>query len=312
MNMNMNMSHPSIAVLIPTFRRPVLLAQLLDSLIVDIDDRKVVILVGDNDCDPKIASLVAGYADRVDVRYLPVPDRGVSQVRNGLIAEAMRALPDWQWLLMLDDDGTVTPGWIEALVSCGDRLRADLIGGPVLGVLPPDASAYARRSMFAARRRWSTGPVGLLNTTQNLGISRRLLDRLSLPLFDGRYGASGGEDYDLFRRTVQAGGTQIWCDEAIVIEPAPPERLTTRSLLDRYFSTGVYLGRIDSHYDGRGRTFLRASKGLVLGLQEAVVGPIRRKDEMAAHGILMLALHSGRLCGLSGVRSARYVKTEGG
>lgn len=308
----MSMAHPSVAILIPTFRRPVLLAQLLDSLIFDIGDRKVVILVGDNDCDPKIASLVTGYADRVDVRYLAVPDRGVSQVRNALIAEAMRVLPDWRWLLMLDDDGTVTPGWLEALLSSGDRLDADLIGGPVLGVLPSDASPYARQSVFAARRQWPTGPVALLNTTQNLGVSRRLLDKLSLPLFDSRYGASGGEDYELFRRTAQAGGRQIWCDEAIVIEPAPPERLTTRSLLDRYFSTGVYLGRIDSHYDGRGRTFLRASKGLLLGLQEAVVGPVRRKEEMAAHGILMLALHSGRLCGLAGVRSARYVKTEGG
>ncbi|HEX8445336.1 MAG TPA: glycosyltransferase family 2 protein [Sphingomonas sp.] len=302
----------AIAILIPTFRRPALLATLLDSLLADGAGQSAVVVVGDNDCDLAIAALVAGYASRGDVRYLAVPARGVSQVRNALVAEAMRIVPDWRWLLMLDDDGVVKPGWLERLVSCGDRYSADLIGGPVEGALPPGANAFARRSMFAARRRWSTGPIALLNTTQNLGIARRLLELLPLPLFDSRYGASGGEDYDLFRRTARAGGLQVWCDEAVVVEPAPPERLTPRSLLNRYFTIGIYMGPIDAAYDGRGRTFLRACKGLTLGVQEAVLGLVRRKAEAAAHGTLMIAHHGGRLCGLAGARSARYVKTEVG
>jgi glycosyltransferase involved in cell wall biosynthesis len=304
-------SSQNILVLIPTFRRPLLLRLLLESLMDEVAGQPAVILIGDNDCDPAISALVSGFAANCDIRYVPVADRGVSQVRNALVSEAMTAFPEWQWLLMLDDDGTVEPGWLKAMLTCGNRYKADLIGGPVEGVLPPDASPFARRSLFAARRRWPTGPVQLLNTTQNLGVSRRLLDRLPLPLFDSRYGASGGEDYDLFRRTAQAGGTLVWCDEAVVIEPAPPERLTTRSLLDRYFSTGLYLAVIDSHYDGRGRVFLNASKGLVGGVLEALMGAVRRNSETAAHGVLMLAVHSGRLCGLAGARSARYVKTEG-
>ena len=302
----------SHAVLIPTFRRPALLTALIESLLAEVRAHDVVILIGDNDCDPAIAALVADYAGQGDVRYLPVPERGVSQARNALIAEAMRVVPDWQWLLMLDDDGTVTPGWYDALIGCGDSYAADLVGGPVEGVLPPDAGALARNSIFARRRRWPTGPVKLLNTTQNLAVARRLLDRVSLPLFDSRYGASGGEDYDLFRRTAQAGGTLVWCDEAIVVEPAPPERLTTRALLHRYFSTGIYMAPIDSAYDGRKRGWLGAVKGLVLGTRDAMLGMATVRQDRAAGGVLMMAHHAGRLCGLAGARSARYVKIEGG
>lgn len=302
-------SNATTAILIPTFRRPALLTALLDSLAADPGTGEAVILIGDNDCDPAIAALVTARAGGADVRYLPVPERGVSQARNALIAEAMRVVPDWRWLLMLDDDGTVTPGWYQALIACGDRYDADLVGGPVEGVLPADAGALARNSIFARRRRWPTGPVKLLNTTQNLAMARRLLDRVSLPLFDSRYGASGGEDYDLFRRTAQAGGALIWCDEAIVIEPAPPERLTTRALLHRYFSTGIYMAPIDSAYDGRKRGWLGAAKGLVLGTRDTVLGAVTARRDKSAGGVLMMAHHLGRLCGLAGARSARYVKT---
>ena len=62
-----------------------------------------------------------------------------------------------------------------------------------------------------------------LNGTQNLLIGRNLLGLLGEPLFRAAYNASGGEDYDLFRRADAAGARMAWCAEAVVVEPPPPE-----------------------------------------------------------------------------------------
>ena len=300
----------AIVVAIPTFRRLDLLSQLLDGLIPQAQAVGATIIVGDNACEASVEQHIASLAASVDIHYLPVPARGVSQARNALINEALRLAPGWDWLLMLDDDGLVTPGWIETITACGAHWQADLVGGPVIGVLPQGASRLARNSLFATRKRWPTGLVPMLNTTQNLGIRRKLLDLLPLPLFANRLGASGGEDYDLFRRAFHAGGKLVWCDEAEVLEPAPPERLTVRGLFHRYYSTGVYLAPIDVSYDGWGKEAVMAAKGFVASIIRVVGAGILGKKDAASKAALMTAHYAGRMAGLVGARSARYVTDE--
>jgi glycosyltransferase involved in cell wall biosynthesis len=297
----------SVVVAIPTFRRLALLETLLTSLTPGLDASGVQILIGDNDCASDVVDLVAKFQARgVQIHYLPVSDRGVAQVRNALIAEASRRWPSWRWIAMLDDDGIADATWLRTLIACGERFDAHLVGGPVLGVLPDNATALARNSIFASRRRWPTGPVDTLNTTQNLAISRRCIDLLSTPLFDRRYGASGGEDYDLFRRTARAGGRIVWCDEAEVTEPAPPERLTRRGLLHRYYTTGLYMSIIDAVYDGSSATWLVGVKGLARSVVDVLVGVVRGADDQTAQAVLGAAHHVGRIAGSAGLLSRRY------
>jgi glycosyltransferase involved in cell wall biosynthesis len=301
-----------IVLAIPTFRRPRLLLALLDSLFGDEGGYPAIVIIGDNDCSEEVRSLVNAYPAPSGVRliYLAVPERGVSQVRNALLTEIMHEAPEWRWLVMLDDDGLVTPGWLPNLIACGERFDAHLVGGPVEGVLPKDASFLARHSIFAERRRWETGPVETLNTTQNLAISRRLLDLIDTPLFRSELGASGGEDYDLFRRTHEAGGRLVWCDEAIIREPAPAERLTARALIWRYYSTGVYMSPIDRAYDGAVRGALLASRGLAKALADLIIGTATRNEKRVAGGVLYGAHHLGRGAGLVGAKSGRYVQAQ--
>lgn len=297
-------------IAIPTFRRPALLARLLDGLIPQAKAEGAAILIGDNDCDDAVRALVESRGGEVPLRYVPVPTRGVSQVRNALVAAADEMAPDWRWLLMLDDDGMVTPGWLRTIVACGDRYKAALVGGPVEGMLPESASALARNSVIAGRRRAPTGPVAQLHTTQNLCVSRQLVNRLRRPLFDDRYGASGGEDYDLFRRTVRAGGALVWCDEAVILEPPPSERLTTRALLYRAYSTGAYMSPIDCRYDGMLKVCVGVTKGLIRGILEISGGAVAHRPDLAAQGILRVSHYLGRMSGLLGLRSARYAAAE--
>jgi hypothetical protein len=296
-----------VVLAIPTFRRPALLEALLAKLTPGLYATGVEILIGDNDCASDVANLVARLqAIGIAIHYLPVSDRGVSQVRNALIAETSRRWSDWRWIAMLDDDGVADARWLSTLIACGEAFNAHLVGGPVIGVLPENATALARNSIFASRRRWPTGLVDTLNTTQNLAISRRCIDLLALPLFNSRYGASGGEDYDLFRRMARAGGRIVWCDAAEVTEPAPPERLTRRGLLNRYYTTGLYMSIIDAAYDGAPATWLLAGKGLARSAFDLVIGLVSRGEDRIAKAVLALAHYAGRIAGSAGIVSRRY------
>lgn len=307
----MSLPHCDVVIGIPTYRRPALLRVLLRSLATELHGSGVRVIVADNECGIDAPAVVeAMRADFFHIECTPVRERGVSQVRNAIVEAATRLCPGWQRLIMLDDDGRVTEGWLAALLDTADRWGADLVGGPVEGELPPRANLLARHSLFARRRRWPTGVVQALNTTQNLLIARAAVERVGLPLFRNDYGASGGEDYDLFRRVIRAGGVLAWCDEAVVVEPAPPDRLTRRALLSRYATTGSYMALIDASYDGRWTVALRAVKGLLASLARAAWRGLRFDGPEFAVQVLMVAHFLGRLAGLAGARTSRYVKAE--
>ena len=304
-----NLVREAVVIGIPTFRRPDQLRALLQSLLPELLLQPALVIVGDNECGTSAPAIVDAF--RVQWPWtvcIAVPERGVAQVRNALVREAGDRQPGWQWLVMLDDDGLATSDWLGRLLDTGARYGAHLVGGPVQGVLPADASQLARNSVFAARRRWTTGKVPTLNTTQNLAIARGALDLVGLPLFRAELGASGGEDYDLFRRVASRGGTLAWCDEAIVEEPAPASRLTVRSLLYRYASTGAYMARIDCTYDGAAAVWRRSVKGLVGAAWHAMRGALLRDRDLMARSVLLVAHQAGRVGGLLGARTSRYVQ----
>ncbi|KTR07646.1 hypothetical protein NS365_03545 [Aureimonas ureilytica] len=295
---------------IPTFRRPALLTKLLESLRPEIAGRMVTVLVADNDCDPAIEALVAAFPREEGQRfvYVPVSERGLSPVRNSLVDAALREAPDWRRLIMLDDDGHVAEGWLATLLGCADAYEPHLLGGPVEGLLPSDAGLFARNSIYASRRGTRTGPTKLLRGAQNLLISRRLLDLVERPLFRNAYKSSGGEDYDFFRRVRAAGGEIVWCEEAVVYEPTPTPLLRTAKVLERYYTTGIYMAKIDQSYDGAGAAWRLAVKGSVGSLARLALSlPQLRKDPIAKN-LLSVAHHAGRLVGMVGGNTSRYAK----
>lgn len=153
-------SLPRLVIGIPTFRRPRQLEGLLDSLRPELAGTDALVVVADNDVSPQTPQIVSGSG--LDAVCVGVPERGISQARNALIREAFARRPGWTWLTMVDDDGVVEPGWLAALGGCAARFEADIISGPVLRDLPPQASIVARNSMFSARPRQADGPVEVI------------------------------------------------------------------------------------------------------------------------------------------------------
>lgn len=298
---------PDIVLVIPTFRRPQLLQALLYSLLDTLRDTPAVLVVADNDCDETVVEIVENFRSLwPHCHYIAVPARGLSHVRNSLVDCALAWVPEWRWLVMLDDDGVITPGWLSRLVSCGDSYQAQMVGGPVEGILPPGAGFLARHSIFASRSRRKTGEVPSLNSTQNLAVSRSLLKFVTLPLFSPDFNLSGGEDYDLFRRASKAGARLVWCDEALVFEPTPLARLSCGAVLSRYFTTGMYMAKIDVGYDGWQAAWVAGLKGAAGSLKRLVFAAVLRNQADLARAILSSAHFAGRLSGLAGWRSARY------
>lgn len=300
------MSESPVVIGIPTFRRHRQLTELIHSLVSQLDDRVAELLVADNDCDPRTEAVVgAAVEGTVSHRVLGVSERGISQARNALLHATYEIAPGWRWLIMLDDDGQVLPGWFDALVGAAERLDADVAGGPVLGDLPPGSSRVARNSIYGGRPRFATGTVTCLNGAQNIAIARRMIDRLQAPWFRPDLGLVGGEDYEFFRRVRAAGGRLVWCDDACVNEPTPTDRLTTTAIVRRMFHSNVVNGGIDAEYGDHPtvRSYL-----LPLGrhlARETAAGMVRRDlDRLTRTGLDAVAM-AGRAKGLARGRRGR-------
>ena len=291
----------SIVIGIPTYRRPDLLSSLLESLREQVVAVPLHIVVGDNECSPDVERIVAGFrVGGLPVTWMGVAEPGISQVRNALIREATRVSPTWRFIVMLDDDGTVEPGWFDALVRGMERYDPDVLAGPVLGELPKNASIIARNSVYAGRPRFADGPVPMLNGAQNIAISRRICDVLGDPWFDVALGLSGGEDYRFFRRVIAAGGRLAWCDEARVLEPTPAERLHWRPLLRRAFRSNAIAAHTDIQYMGRAQVCRDLGRGMAGILRETAAGAVRRDPNRIVRAGLNIVALAGRASSLRG------------
>jgi succinoglycan biosynthesis protein ExoM len=232
-----------ITVCICTYRRPELLAELLDYLDNQVasDSFDFDIVVVENDPERLSEDLVAAAArrSRIAIRYDCEPERNIALARNRAVRLAMGTLVG-----MIDDDEKPVRDWLlrhhETLVSTG----AQGVLGPVVPVLPAGAPAWLASSGVLDRPRHQTGHV---IGTQDMRTGNALLQRSMFTdgnlWFDAALGRSGGEDSDFFARCVAAGHKLVWCDEAVVSEIVPPTRWTTRFQLRRMWRSGTIRGQ---------------------------------------------------------------------
>lgn len=287
---------PPVAIGIPTYKRPLMLARLLDSLRPEVEGRDVQVIVADNAPGPETPRVIEAHLSAA--LYVRVPEPGISQVRNAIIRTALRTARPWDWLAMIDDDGRAEPGWLEALIEGARRFDADVASGPVLRDLPAGVSLVARNSMFAGRPRHDDGPVSVLHGAQNMALSRRILTALDDPWFDPALGVIGGEDHHFYRRLQAAGAKLVWCDAAQVTEATPPDRLTTAAILRRAFRSNAIAARSDAQFLGGAEVLRQVGVGLGRNARNIAAGVARRDaDRLARAGVSLVSL-SGRVGGL--------------
>lgn len=298
-----------ICIGIPTYRRPAKLAALLTQVLAELPGSEATILVADNEVSPEVEALVGRIAreSAIPIHYLPVAERGISQARNALVSGAFVHRPDFDWLVMYDDDAVLRPGALGTLVDCARRHGADLAGGPTIGTFPPGyRNIFVENSVLASRTRWATGPIQRLEITQNIVIAKSLFAKVAAPLFRAEFGLTGGEDYDLFRRAELAGARQVWCDEAVIDEPVVTDRLTTASIMRRAYGAGISIVMVDRHYDSVGSIAWGNFAGLAKSALSVLGLAITGRRDRAARATLGIVYYVGRIAGHAGLRSYLY------
>lgn len=219
---------PDIVICIPTFRRPQSLERLLRA-IAALDTRaNFAVLVADNDAQAHAGfdlatALAPGF--RFPLRAVIAQQRGIAQVRNTLIAEALKQKPDF--IAMIDDDEWPDAAWLDAFLRAAQATGAGVLQGSILFNHP------AQDDIVRA-----SGPCAMLQGAGNLLIRRTVLEQMAQPWFDPAFALGGGEDHDFFVRARQAGVTFAWADDARCFGEVPGSRATLSWRLARAYSVG--------------------------------------------------------------------------
>jgi GT2 family glycosyltransferase len=222
-----------VLVAIPTYKRPKSLARLLDAIAKLEEGIAISVLVVDNDAQDHqgfdlCQTLAPSYPWPLHV--VIEEQRGIAQVRNRLVAEALKS--DAQFLAMIDDDEWPEPGWIREFLKAQRITGADVLQGSILfahqGESPKPVPDI----------RHATGPIELLEGAGNLLIRRPVLEQTASPWFDPAFALTGGEDLDFFVRLKRAGWRFGWADKARALGDVPVTRDDWSWVMRRAYSNG--------------------------------------------------------------------------
>jgi GT2 family glycosyltransferase len=196
----------SFAVVVCTRNRPASLARTLDALEQQSPGGFSLVVVDQSDARDPALEARAGANGRL--RVIGDRGRGLSRARN----VAWRATAE-DWLVFVDDDCLVSPGWAAALES---ELRAHPDAEMVTGHVGPrggldgesvHVTVFPVESAGWRRGRWT--PPGALSFGVCFAVQRRVVDRLGG--WDERLGPGvpdfpAADDMDFNYRLLRAGG----------------------------------------------------------------------------------------------------------
>lgn len=256
-----------ISICICTFRRPQLLARLLQAIVLqDTAGQQLEVVVVDNDPSASAAPVLQqvrqeGYPYRLKTHHHATPN--IAAARNAAVHAA-----EGEWLLLIDDDEAPDPGWIAHMWQTRQQTGADAVFGPVLPRYVDGTAGWLIAGRYFERPRFATGTwIGIGDArTGNVLLRRALVMQVEGP-FDLAFGRTGAEDTMLFRDLQRHGAAFIWCDEATVTEEVPLQRANVGWLLRRSYRMGqtYVLSEIARLSDGP-----RMRRSLQLGARAAL------------------------------------------
>lgn len=292
-----------LVVAMLTFRRPDDVRAAVPAFLAELGtvDLPAELLVVDNDPDAGARSTVEAVGDP-RVRYVHEPRPGIAAGRNRALAECAAS----QVLVFVDDDERPAPGWLGALLAERERSGAAAVVGAVVSQYAREPDAWLAAGRFFDRRRLPTGTVVDVAATNNLLLDLDRLRRTGVT-FDERFGLSGGSDTLFSRRLAAAGETMVWCDEAVVVDHVPVDRLTRAWVLRRAYRSGNSGARAEVLLSrGAARQLVRAryvARGLVRvagGGARVALGALTRSLAHDARGRRSVQRGRGMVAGALG------------
>jgi succinoglycan biosynthesis protein ExoM len=254
------------SVCVCTYRRPDLLAKLLESLEKQTLPERVdmEVIVVDNDPGGSGEPVVRRFADRGRTRftYFVQPVKNISLTRNVSVRKA-----SGEYLLFIDDDEAAPPEWLKRMLGALGSFRADGVFGPAIPEFHESTPRWMRWRELHYLPMQSTGDKATQQWTSNCIVRASLLKEREGP-FDPAYGITGGEDCFLFESLEREGARFVYCREATVSEYLPPHRTRVKYLFLRGIRNGSGHTRRILEFHGKGRFGLRLymiAKALLFG-----------------------------------------------
>lgn len=266
-------TEPVISVCVPTFRRPRELERLLKSLVLTVHrPAPIEIVVCDNDLHRSAQAIVAAAAASADVPvvYQHEPVQNISRARNRLAAGARG-----DWIAFIDDDELPASEWLCELWRVATTPGTDGAKGPVQRKLPAAAPAWLHALTYGGAflppagtplppRRMSGGNI-MVRRTRLLGVCG------DAGPFDETFGLRGGEDILTYGRMILRGAVIRAAPAAPVGEVWPPERCSTRWMLQRAYRSGQLWSDVEALLYGPQRKWLRVP---VAALRAIILLPV--------------------------------------
>jgi succinoglycan biosynthesis protein ExoM len=298
----------SIAICVPTYRRPDYLRDCLRSLsALDLEGLSVQVVVVDNDARGSAATVAQRFGGVLpDLLYEIEPERGISAARNRLVAIAARL--GAEHVAFIDDDARAEADWLKNLIQPAIDYEADIVAGPSLPEYEPGVPGWVVEGCFFEYPRYRTGDAVTPIGTNNLLIKQAWLTRLPGP-FDRRFDLTGGGDSHLLFHLERLGAKMVWSDNAIVHDKVPLSRANAGWLVRRHLRTGMMGARQDSIVYPTPRLRLRparrAIEEIALGSRDLVRSRQKSRVEQAK-ALCRGARGLGRLLGLFGFSYQEY------
>ena len=218
------------------------------------------LVVADNASEDGTAATIARFADTLPIRAITVAEIGKSHALNAVIDVARG-----EYILFLDDDVLVDPGWMRAYHDAFLRFPdVAFFGGPITpvfegprpswldGALRHVSNAYAERQLGSEMipLEGEALPYGA-NWAIRLADQRR-------HRYDPRLGRRGdrlfaGEEWAVMEKLLADGATGRWVPEAHVQHVIPPARQNLGYLRRYYLGNGASLAIV---WEPRGEPLL--------------------------------------------------------
>ena len=242
----MNATYPThiatnlVTVCICTFRRPEGVINAIKSIVEQKipEGWQLEIVVVDNDRNSTLGDTIKRSFDQmqgsvINFNYVIETQSGVSFARNRCLLEARGTL-----IAFIDDDEHATPLWLVRMIAQLENSDTDAVFGPVLSEYATKPPCWLKDYPIQDCFRFPTGKMlGWGDTrTGNVLLRRSLLEKVNK--FDNRFAKTGSEDTFFFYQAETQGAKYVWCDEAIVQEHVPLERMSRKWVLRRHFIGG--------------------------------------------------------------------------
>lgn len=297
----------SIIVAICTYHRNAELAHLLGRL-EDFagaywQDLQIGVTVVDDSVDGQALSVVQKFKDKfqLGLRYTNSASRNISTARNAALEESM-----WRadWIAMTDDDCEPSEQWLTELANVQHATSADIVTGLMLRRAGDLAPAWIKTQPFLELGEFEADDGQELEVafTNNCLISTSLLKESSVR-FDVALGRVGGEDMAFFREITRSGARIAFAARAFIYENEPPERLTYRYQLRRYFwhgnssvVTSIRAGKSSA------RMFVHGVATCIRALFRPLKRMISGETPQFAYGLAQIFEGLGKIIGAFGIK----------